>query len=644
MAVSQDYDLNEPIDNDGNTLIHYVVQHGQLEDIDFMLFTLSGSAIDTPNQHGHTALIRSIIAGKQNVTSLLLHHGADPTLRDKNGQSPFDHNQQREKPLVLVPQTLIPLLPSIWLHLEKLRSPNDMRVFLAWLAENNYALDKIINHTDCSILYFIMHLASLRSIKLLLPLIPNNMLTITNCRGQSILHSLLHNNRHVNASVLIHRLSEFMPKRRQPYSLRNGIIVHGRSIDDYLQVHELLANMTQRFNIDESLSQIEELGFQLDDPMNELDDTALHYLVDFLPVDALQRILKSKPTLNLTVRNVHHDNLFDQAASSNRFSMMKFLSDKCLSCDFSALSEEDVQQYQAYCERKNSRSTYAYLHRLFNEVKKIKPIEQECVIACFNLFVDYLKKNHFQYNGCDRTGEHFLDEPAGTGFTVNCVDLAMAFGHLLDSIGIKDLYIHRYAHIKSRRFSDKGKIQGDFVCFDSGYQDRKSAAKRSFAFDMHMVLRVGAHLYDPTFSCHYAHPEDLHYPRHPSRRLHVIEAVVTNRITSEPANYRRFKLQFLAKLHGILPPEKSQYEFYGNSLRISRGYTTINISDEASTMHITAQHYSTQRIAEIIEAWALCNKAAHFKVQVGGTHKAEIDKLKQHFTLDCPPTARRLLD
>lgn len=639
--VASYHALTTPIDKLGNTLIHYVIEHGELEDIDYLLFMLSGSEIDTPNYFGHSALAVSVLTGKQTVTSLLLYHGADPTLPDRNGYSAFDHNLQRAKPLALVAESLIPILPSIWMHLDALRTPNDMRAFLAWLEEQHYPLDKIISSNDSSILYYIMHLASTRAISVLLPQLQNEILTITNARDATILQSLIEKNRYVPASILIHRLSQYIPRKALPYFLANGKMIIERPIDVYLEVQQLLENLAGTFNIDETICEIEALGFELDDPINGLDDTPLHYLINIMPADDFKKLIEARPDVDLDVRNVHGRSLIDLAASNNRFSLMKILSDEGVFFDFRTLDEKAINDYLAYCSRKTNLSTYAYLHRIFSEARKVQPDDQECAIACFNLFMDYLKRCHFKYDGSDRDGEHFLDEPAGKGFTINCVDVSMAFGHLLASIGIKGLHLHRYYHIMSRRFSDKGKLQGDFVCFDNDYQKHKLTTK-SFAFNMHTVLRVGTHLFDPTFSCHYAHPEDLHYPRIPNRRLHTIEVVVANRVTSEPVDYRRFKLQFLAKLHGILPPETSHYQFYGNSLRISHNYTTVNISDEAGGLHVTAQHYSSHRVINIIDAWVATNKASNIKVRVCGTHQIDVEHLTKYYNSTPSSKAKRV--
>lgn len=630
VEIARFHALTTPIDKLGNTLIHYVVQQGELEDIDYLLFMLSGSEIDTPNNLGHSALAVSVLTGKQTVTSLLLHHGADPTLPDRNGYSAFDYNLQRAKPLALVSDNLIPILPSIWMHLNALRTPNDMRVFLAWLEEQHYSLEKIISANDCSILYYMMHLASTRAISILLPQLSKEILTITNARGASILQSLIEKNRCVPASILTHHLSQFIPRNGLPYFLANGQTIIERPIDIYLQIEQLLENLPGTFNIAETICEIEALGLELDEPINGLDDTPLHYLINIMPADDFKRLIKARPDLDLDVRNVHGRSLIDLAASINRFSMMKILDDKAVFFDSRKLDEEAINDYLAYCSRKTNLSTYTYLHRIFSEARKVQPDDQKCTIACFNLFMDYLKRCHFKYNGSDRDGEYFLDEPAGKGFTINCVDVSMAFGHLLASIGIKGLQLHRYYHIMSRRFSDKGKIQGDFICFDNDYQKHKLTTK-SFAFNMHTVLRVGTHLFDPTFSCHYAHPDDLHYPRIPNRRLHTIEAVVFSRVTSEPANYRRFKLQFLAKLHAILPPKTSHYEFYGNSLRISHKYTTVNISDEAHALHVTAQHCSSHRVIDIINAWVATNKASDINVRAAGTHRIDVEHLTKYY-------------
>lgn len=70
------------------TMLHKIVQEGNIEDIKKVISR--GTPIDIQNPNGHTALHLAASLSRYDVVKLLIEKGANPNIKDNKGDRPID--------------------------------------------------------------------------------------------------------------------------------------------------------------------------------------------------------------------------------------------------------------------------------------------------------------------------------------------------------------------------------------------------------------------------------------------------------------------------------------------------------------------------------------------------------------------------
>src|SRR3990172_2796276 len=109
MGLEKFTGLRDPNDKDGggNTLLMVAIAMGKKELAKDLI--KMGVTLDTQNKEGSTALMLSCIGSDVEITSLLIEHGANISLKDIFGHTAWDYaklNKQNEQ-LKLLDTTLI---------------------------------------------------------------------------------------------------------------------------------------------------------------------------------------------------------------------------------------------------------------------------------------------------------------------------------------------------------------------------------------------------------------------------------------------------------------------------------------------------------------------------------------------------------
>ncbi|XP_070555915.1 serine/threonine-protein phosphatase 6 regulatory ankyrin repeat subunit A-like [Ptychodera flava] len=78
----------------GDTILHRSARWGQYDVVEFLLVNYFTGSENVTNHEGATPLHFAVLYGGVPVVSLLLKHGADPTVRNKKGKSPLDYAER----------------------------------------------------------------------------------------------------------------------------------------------------------------------------------------------------------------------------------------------------------------------------------------------------------------------------------------------------------------------------------------------------------------------------------------------------------------------------------------------------------------------------------------------------------------------
>ncbi|HRE32223.1 MAG TPA: ankyrin repeat domain-containing protein, partial [Candidatus Berkiella sp.] len=441
IELSKKTSFSVPIDSYGNTLVHFIVLNGYLTDIDYMLSILHPGEINCPNNYQATPIIQATIAGLQNVVSLLLAYGANWQLRDCTGKNAFEHNMNNRVPITLKAWNHVENLPLIHqklLDISKIKSSQGVSDFLVWLKSINYRLTTPINHRDDPIFHFVIHNCSLRGIQALLPYLTPEVFEATNSKGKTALYSLIKTKHFAKANILkragarMDRPYGFPPLNLPP----NRSLLGLTSIEQYIDINDLITTVAyETLDTNHLLSKATEYSLGIDDPIDEYDNTILHYLIEFVPAPLFQVILEKYPHCNLNVRTSDGIGLIKKAATRERYAIVELLQKHKAPLYTRELTTSEEQGYKAYLQLNQAPLIYPCLAFSFNHMRLNSKDLDEHLLKFFQSYIDYVRKNNFKYHGERLYGGMILDSRLGESITVNCYDLATNLGYLLKMQG-----------------------------------------------------------------------------------------------------------------------------------------------------------------------------------------------------------------
>ncbi len=585
-SIHETIGLNVPCDEFDNTLLHYIANHGVLSDIDFALTLLPGK-IDLQNAFGQTALMQAVYRGKQSVTSLLLSHGANPSMTDMTGSSVYEYTAIAPKPTFLVANNIVPLLPELRKKICRLQTSEDLQAFLIWLNVHHLTLATPMSRSDTTILHFLVSKCPFSIMEPLLNKTPPCRLGAVNIRGETVLDYLIRLKLTVKADILAqHGAPTAKCTVALDYVARHSLTV-------YLTANRLLSQFILILNVVKMRQAFNQLELTLDEPIDEWDNTALHILVKNIPCAILKDLLDSIPNCNFYVTNYHGQTIMDIASERLRLPMMQMLYDNFAF----PIPPSHQALYDKYITVPRFPSLYEYFVDTFRNANVADLDENSKIEYYFTVFLCYIRNQWFHYNGTHRDGAYLLDCEYGENYTVNCYDLASAFGYALITIGITDVRVHHYTKVKSRCFNDKGPLQGDFVCFDQVYHQTYYGNDGFFEFDDHYVLKVGSRFFDPTFCCYYNNENDL--LALPECLAVKIEYAVDDHIKVN----RNFSLRFIAGMNTLFNNSEWKYEFNGDNVSISKGSANIELIQSPNHIHFSSEAFTAEQLSQVILVW-----------------------------------------
>lgn len=636
--MNTQFSFTTPIDEHGNTIIHFIVAHGELIDIQHMLKLSTLKQINCPNDHGQTALMQAAMASKQCIVSLLMSFGADDTILDQQHHCARYYNQQTSKHIAFIAYNPIDLLTPIDKLLKNLKTQNGLTALFAYLNHKKLTLTMPINANDDTILHYLVVACPLTLYPDLLKHIKNETLAlaIVNVKGETPLHTLIKRQSYAKANTLIHLGSGLTQRDCSgltaiEYAQLSRINLSGRSADDYLYTDKLAEKLNLNLNWRSVVKEFRSRGFRLDEPINDNNDTMLHLLIDQIPYHHFRWLLTVHPDCDLTRSNKTNGTLLEKSLHQNRFYITAFLHKQQLNKDpnFTLPAIPEVVEYQAFTARTKFPSVFQYFMFQFTQ-EEVAKLESNAKIAyCYTIFLDYIRSRKIQYHGTRRSGAFFLDCEYDQAYTVNCYDLASAFGYLLDSIGINAVSIHRYNNIKSRPFSDKGNIQGDFICFDRESHQKYFVKDDYFCFDAHYVLKANNRFYDPTFCCHYDQENDVF----PTPLVYRKTTSVTIDYIPLQADHLRspFNLIFMAALNKHFGSQQYTYFQEGTTLLMKGHNQFIQLRHQYQSLITFSENIAPDMITLILQIWTQSLPIAGLKMDVIAPNQHERDFILSQF-------------
>jgi ankyrin repeat protein len=584
-SIHDSIGLTVPCDELDNTLFHHIANQGILSEIDFALRLIPGN-VDLQNAAGQTALMQVVCQGKQSVTSVLISHGANPMVTDMKGVSIYEYTAIAPKPIFFVATNVVPLLPELRQKVYALKSSEDLQGFLIWLNTNHLSLASPISSSDSTVLHFLVSRCPLSIMEPLLNKIPPCRFGAVNIRGETPLDNLINLNLTVKTDILAQHGAPSTQYTTQADTARHSLTV-------YLEANRLLSQSSMTINVIDIWQQFNLLGVKLDEPIDEWDNTALHILVKNLPSAILKGMLDCISKCNFFVTNYYGQTIMDIASNSSRLPLMQMLHEHYAF----RIPSTHIKLYENYIKIPRFPSLYEYFVGTFRKENVAEFDESDKVEYFFTVFLCYIRNQGLRYNGVYRDGNYLLDCEYGEKYTVNCYDLASAFGYALLAIGISNVQIHHYTNVKSRPFNDKGPLQGDFVCFDREYHQNNYSDDDCFEFDDHYVLKVGSRFFDPTFCCYYDNENDL-LPI-PERIAVSIDYAVDQHISVN----RHLSLRFIAGMNSLFNNTEWKYELNGENVFISKGSFNVELIQRSKHIHFSSQGLTAEQLSQVISVW-----------------------------------------
>lgn len=623
--INNHISLTDKINPLGDTLIHFVITSGQPLDIEYLLNKLTPGQIDIQNDFGETPLMQAAREGRQTIVSLLMLYRASIDLKDNEGKTIADYQALSAKPVTLAPSLLIHQLPVIYDNIQAITGEDDIRCLHEYLTMNGIDFNQAIDRDDNTIAFHVLLVCTLEGLKAFLPYLTFSMLASRNCEGKTPLHLLIERNLYVKANIIIHTgasidCQDFNQRTPLDYATEKNTPLKGKSISAYFAFNEVCEHFSMHLDYKQLLADIHHLGFGLDEGTDELNNTPLHNLVKFLPYPAIEYILANYNDCQLDCLNAMGVSIRDMADQDDRRCVVQLLTQY--------LTPNSTVSYQLPYS-----TVYQDLQALFKNNHSPLDEDNEIVIKHFLTYVNYFRRNRYRYHGTVRDG-HVLDGVSGQSYVVNCYDLTIGFGFLLRENGFTNIKVYRYSNIESRRFSNKGPLVGDYVCFDPVAHRNKFLHQDFYSFDVHYVLQVGQRFFDPTFCCHYDNVDDILSMPSTANEIKERSIIIT---IDYPSASNQNKVSFLglkvsAGFHSHFPPQYWTYEYKRDGIYIRRGSTELSIERNDERISFTANEISAQELLDTINSWLRITNIDNYTVAIEASLQEDKEFLYKELT------------
>ncbi len=526
------FGLHAPIDELGNTFLHFIIRTSSLETIRYVL-TYYQVDLNCQNMFGETPLYQAANMQRTKVVALLKSIGADPEIKDILGIGPSDLCDETG---MYLRAEEIPAYTFACEQIKEIKDAAGFEKFVQALNDNGYGLHTAIDSEGNTILHHLAMKASHQVWSILLTLLRPEFFDVKNdFECTPLIMALLKSRFTIASAMLYHGVG--LPTQNEVLlamvekGLFNRFKLCPKSIQKYLSANKMLASSLNIFRIEEAVSTLLQMGFMLDEPILENDGSLLHWLVLNAPYGVVERAVQTQRYSTLDPQDRFGETPFMWAARDGRQKVVSLFYSKGASTtiidDLGLTANEHALTYPHPVQFiPQSAPTQTIAQHMMQWIKpRLKGFElltnqQKCE-QLFNLYTTYIKEQKWPYKGVpDDLGRvidrvlpysYIFDCTVGTVPSVNCFDLARGFGYLLKTLGFKDISLHIYENnIYSKPFTPKNpRIKGDYVCFDPVAHQAMVSDGNNYKFLQHCVVKCLGVYYDPTFCCYYTKADDI---------------------------------------------------------------------------------------------------------------------------------------
>jgi ankyrin repeat protein len=634
-----------PIDEFDNTILHFMIESGDLEFGSLILKELPKGYIDCVNFVGETPLIQAVRANKQLLTHLLMNYGADPRRQDKTGVSALGYSRHLSTPrrFVLAPKDITRQL-NIASEFSEIFESNDFLRKLEELKQRGIKLTDPIDGLDNSLLHVVMQTAPLAVIHQVLQTLRHGEIDVQNSMGETPLHQACMGNCKLKAKLLLQYGAD--PHIQDNYQgsakslmenddvLQDFVTDQSLNIGTIFKADDLLQNSISNQSTEHVLDSLIHSGLSLDTPIDVFDNTILHWLINSVPIHQLKAILGRYQNFNINSQNILGETPLMQAAGSGRQlavslllahgADMSLLDSQGLTAEDFALNANAPIEFTTKA-LSDEQTVYEFLIAYFaKEKSNIESLpENQRAEYLFHHFNKFVRHCQWRYDGTTKDYEQqfLLDCNMSKPYVVNCFDLANAFASLLKAYGVKDVSTHVYHNMRSKPFAVKSpNIKGGYVCFDEEVQ-AKAFKKGYFEFDNHCVVKCMGRYFDPTFCCSYDNENDIvesyDAPKVGPDQQYIniyVDFPIDLQPSKSPKEAAKLKtlqqerilnLKLLSALHQLFPQDSWHHIRRSNKIMVNeiKGEGCLEIILNDNSIDFTSSFIDPKLIINIVGLW-----------------------------------------
>lgn len=526
------------------------------------------------------------------------------------------------------------------------------------LLDQGLTLKTTLDTEGATLFHYLVENAFFGTLKNVLAVLNPGDIDMPTISGDTSLTLAIKNNNLLLSRLLVSYGASFIDEKMQRIFNRMHTSHSFRMIDEYIHIENILKTSIETCSFKHNISQLIDRGVKLDEPIDQIDSSLLHYLVRFAPVYVIEALLKySDGKCNIHVADCMGRTPWLIAMRRNRHKVCAILENY----EKNMLNESIILPWQfenvaqasffdkeiASPEYVDEPLTYHFLMSSISQSARFQNFTTSSDKAkyIFKKFTSHIRNQKLQYSPIFREdGRYLLDCAVNIEHKVNCYDLSHAFGYILNEFNINTRVVE-YVGVTEKDNTRTLKIDGSLVCFDTNYNSAIYASLGYYHFSKHCVIYCeNEKLYfDPTFCCYYFNYGAILYSSNPLVDLRENNLAIS--VNVYPVGLRfpldtilTFSEAFTTAFRKLFT--KSEWKIKQSKETIcavkKQGRSEIKLLASYNSLMVTTKHASVETVASVIKKWERKTKPGlTFAYSVFMKSKAVQDELEYILKENC---------